>query len=130
VTAEVDLFIGHLRANFAEATRVDLHIYDAHGVEQHRSADIPLHSQTEDVAFQQPISYAKAGPSEKMIANRSTPGLSVCWANTRLITRVHFPDQVLGKRPGDTRLFVLAGEVCSANPLSFACDRTGQLGCV
>jgi hypothetical protein len=32
----------------------------AHGVEQHRSAAIPLYSQTEDVAFQQPITYAKS----------------------------------------------------------------------
>ena|SRR5438093_910097 len=68
VTAEDDLLIGRLRANFAGVRRVDLCICDVHGVEQHRLADIPFHSQTKDVAFQQPITYAKAAPSETIIA--------------------------------------------------------------
>jgi hypothetical protein len=68
VTAEDDLLIGRLRANFAGARRVDLCICDAQGAEQHRLTDIPFHSQTESVAFQQPITYAKAAPSETMIA--------------------------------------------------------------
>ncbi|MEI9979893.1 MAG: hypothetical protein WDN23_13030 [Edaphobacter sp.] len=68
VTAADDLLIGRLRANFAGARRVDLCICDAHGTEQHRLTDIPFHSQMEDIAFQQPITYAKAAPSETMIA--------------------------------------------------------------
>jgi hypothetical protein len=68
VSAEDDLLIGRLRANFARAKRVDLCICNADGAEQHRLADIPFHSQTDQVVFQQPITYAKAAPSETMIA--------------------------------------------------------------
>lgn len=68
VTAEDDLLIGRLRANFGGAKRVDLCICDAHGAEQHRLTNIPFHSETKDVVFQQPIAYAKAAPSETMIA--------------------------------------------------------------
>jgi hypothetical protein len=68
VSAEDDLLIGRLQADFAGASRVDLCLCDAQGVERLRLADIPFNSQTTDVAFQQPIGYAKAAASETMIA--------------------------------------------------------------
>jgi len=68
VTAEDDLLVGRLRADFSKARRVDLRLCDRRGVETMRLADIPFDSQTGDVVFQQPIPYAKAAPSETMIA--------------------------------------------------------------
>jgi hypothetical protein len=68
VTAEDDLLIGRLAANLNAAKRVDLCICNAEGDEKIRLRDIPVHPAAGSVAFQQPIGYAKAAPSETMIA--------------------------------------------------------------
>ncbi len=68
VTAEDDILIGRLAANFSGAKRVDLCICDERGVEQLRLPDIPVHSGASSVAFQESITFAKAAPTNKMIA--------------------------------------------------------------
>jgi hypothetical protein len=68
VTAEDDILIGRLAADLNAAKRVDLCVCDARGTEQVRLADIPFNPAAGSVAFQQPIPYAKAAPSETMIA--------------------------------------------------------------
>jgi hypothetical protein len=68
VTAEDDFLIGRLTADLRGATRVDLSLCDERGAEKLRLADIPFSSESPGVAFQQPITYAKAAPSETMIA--------------------------------------------------------------
>ena len=68
VTAEDDFLIGRLSADLRSATRVDLCICDERGAERLRLEDIPFHSRAGNVLFQQSITYAKAAPSETMIA--------------------------------------------------------------
>lgn len=68
VTAEDDFLIGRLTANLRGAARVDLSFCDERGTEKLRLADIPFNSESSGVAFQQSITYAKAAPSETMIA--------------------------------------------------------------
>jgi hypothetical protein len=68
VTAEDDFLIGRLTANLAGANRVDLCFCDESGVERLRLPDIPFHSEVGSIVFQQSITYAKAAPSETMIA--------------------------------------------------------------
>src|SRR5438093_2683223 len=68
VTVGDDLLIGRLAANLSAAKQVDLCICNAQGEEKIRLRDIPVHSAAGSVAFQQPIGYAKAAPSETMIA--------------------------------------------------------------
>jgi len=68
VTAEDDILIGRLAANLNAAKRVDLCICDDGGSERIRLRDIPFNSAAGSVAFQQPIAYAKAAPSETLIA--------------------------------------------------------------
>lgn len=68
VTAEDDLLIGRLTADLSGATQVDLSFCDRERVERHRLPDIPFHPDAGAVTFQQSISYAKAAPSETMIA--------------------------------------------------------------
>ena len=68
VTAEDDFLIGRLTANLRGAARVDLSLCDERGTEELRLADIPFHSEASGVAFQQSITYAKAAPSETMVA--------------------------------------------------------------
>ena len=68
VTTEDDILIGRLAANLNAAKRVDLCICDERGIERVRLTDIPFHSTAGNVTFQQSITYAKAAPSEKMIA--------------------------------------------------------------
>ena len=68
VTAADDLLIGRLAADLSAAGRVDLSICNGRGEEQVRLTDIPVHSGASSVAFQQSITYAKAAPSETMIA--------------------------------------------------------------
>ena len=67
VTAEDDILIGRLAANLSAAKRVDLRLSDGRGVERIRLTDIPFNSASGSVAFQQPITYAKAAPSETLI---------------------------------------------------------------
>jgi anti-sigma factor RsiW len=68
VTADDDLLIGRLTADLSESQRVDLSLCDERGRERARLSDIPFDSRAGSVAFQQPIGYAKAAPSETMIA--------------------------------------------------------------
>ena len=72
VAADDDLLIGRLAANLSAANRVDLSICDEHRVERLRMPDIPVHSAAGSVAFQYSITYAKAAPSETMIARLVT----------------------------------------------------------
>ena len=72
VAAEDDFLIGRLAADLSAARRVDLCICDKRGAEQMRLADIPFNSRASSVAFQQSITYAKAAPSETMIARLVT----------------------------------------------------------
>ena len=68
VTAEDDFLIGRLTADLTGAKRVDLCLCDADGAEKLRLPDIPFQSGAGNVAFQQSITYAKAAPTETMIA--------------------------------------------------------------
>jgi hypothetical protein len=68
VALDDDLLIGALTTDLSGAKRVDLAFCDAGGVEHHRLADIPFRPEAETVRFQQSITYAKAAPSETMMA--------------------------------------------------------------
>ena len=72
VTAEDDFLIGRLTADLSGAKRVDLCFCDGQGVERLRLPDIPFHPEAGGVAFQNSITYAKAAPSETMIARLVT----------------------------------------------------------
>jgi hypothetical protein len=72
VTAEDDLLIGRLTANLSGAKRIDLCLCDKRGVEQLRLADIPFQSGAGSVAWQQSMRWAKAAPSDTMIARLVT----------------------------------------------------------
>ena len=72
VTAEDDFLVGRLGANLTGAKRVDLCLCDERGVEQLRLADIPVRAGASDVFYQESITYAKAAPSNKMIARLVT----------------------------------------------------------
>jgi hypothetical protein len=72
VTAEDDILIARLVANFSGANRVDLCICDERGVEQLRLPDIPFRSWASSVALQESITFAKAAPTHKMIARLVT----------------------------------------------------------
>jgi hypothetical protein len=68
VTAEDDILIGRLSASLSGAKRVDLCICDERGVEQLRLPDIPVHTGASSIAYQESITFAKAAPTNKMIA--------------------------------------------------------------
>jgi hypothetical protein len=72
VTAEDDFLIGRLPADLSGTKRVDLCFCDERGSERLRLADIPFDSRAGAVAFQQSITYAKAAPSEIIIARLVT----------------------------------------------------------
>lgn len=72
VTAEDDILIGRLAANLSGAKRVDLCICDERGIEQLRLPDIPVHSGTSSVVYQESITFAKAMPTSKLIARLVT----------------------------------------------------------
>ena len=72
VTADDDILIGRLAANLSGAKRVDLCFCDERGVEQLRLPDIPVHAGTSSVVFQESITFAKAAPTNKMIARLVT----------------------------------------------------------
>ena len=67
VTVEDDILIGRLAADLSGVKRVDLSICDAHGVEQVRLPDIPVHAGTKNVAYQESITFLKAAPTSKLI---------------------------------------------------------------
>jgi len=68
VAAEDDLLIARLAADLTGATRVDLCICNADGVEQQRLADIPVPAASRSVLYQESITLAKALPDSTMIA--------------------------------------------------------------
>jgi hypothetical protein len=72
VSLDDDFLIGRLIADLSEARRLDLCICNREGIEQMRLPDIPFRPDSGGVAFQQPIQYAKAAPSETMIARLVT----------------------------------------------------------
>jgi len=74
VSAEDDFLIGRLHADLSATKRLDLCICDRDGVEKFRLPDIPFRPDSRGVAFQQPIGYAKAAPSEIMIARLVSVG--------------------------------------------------------
>lgn len=68
VTAADDFLIGRLTAGLKGTARLDLSLCDEHGAERLRLADVPFDPEAPGVAFQQSITYAKAAPSETMVA--------------------------------------------------------------
>jgi hypothetical protein len=72
VAAEDNFLIGRLAADLSGARRLDLCFCDAQGIERLRMRDIPFHAEAGGVTFQQSITYAKAAPSETMIARLVT----------------------------------------------------------
>jgi hypothetical protein len=68
VSVDDDLLIGRLNADLSRARQLDISLCDGKGNERMRMADIPFRSDARNVAFQQPIDYAKAAPSDVMIA--------------------------------------------------------------
>lgn len=68
VTAEDDILVGRLAADLSGVRRVDVCLCDEWGVEQARMADIPFHAGAGSVVLQESITYAKAAPSNVMIA--------------------------------------------------------------
>lgn len=72
VTADDDVLIGRLAANLSGATRVDLCFCDAHGVEQLRLPDIPVRAGASSVVYQESMTFAKAAPTNTMIARLVT----------------------------------------------------------
>ena len=72
VTAEDDLVVGRLAANFQGAKQVDLCILDEMGAEQARFRDIPLRPDATGVVFQQSITFVKAAPDYKSVVRLVT----------------------------------------------------------
>jgi hypothetical protein len=72
VTADDDFLVGRLAANLTGAKRIDLCICDERGVEQLRMADIPVHAGASSIVYQESITFAKAMPTNKMIARLVT----------------------------------------------------------
>jgi hypothetical protein len=68
VTAEDDLLIGRLNADLTAAKRLDISLCNVDGSERMRLPDIPFRPNAGSIVFQQPIEYAKAAPSDVMIA--------------------------------------------------------------
>ena len=72
VTADDDILIGRLAANLSGANRVDLCLCDENRIERLRLPDIPVHSGTSIVVYQESITFAKAAPTNKMVARLVT----------------------------------------------------------
>jgi hypothetical protein len=68
VTAEDDILVGRLAADFSAARRVDLSLCDERGVEELRMRDIPIPSGAGSIAFQESIDLARAAPTHTLIA--------------------------------------------------------------
>lgn len=67
VTAEDDILVGRLAADLSGAHQVDLRLYDEHGTEHGRMADIPARAGADSVVFQESIAFMKAAPSLELI---------------------------------------------------------------
>ena len=68
VSTEDDLLIGRLTADLSSAKRLDLSLCNEDGNERMRLDDIPFRPHANSICFQQPIEFAKAAPSDVMIA--------------------------------------------------------------
>ena len=68
VTAEDEILIGRLAADLSGAERVDLCICNEAGVEQLRLPDIPVRPAASSVIYQESMTFAKAAPTQKIIA--------------------------------------------------------------
>ena len=68
VTAEDDLLIGRLATNIAEATRVDLSLCDANGMEHTRLPDIPFQPGVGNINLHESVSLLKLAPTMTMVA--------------------------------------------------------------
>ena len=68
VTAEDDILIGRLAADFGAAKRVDLCFCDERGAERFRLTDIPFAAAAGGVVYQESIQFAKAAPTFKTAA--------------------------------------------------------------
>jgi len=68
ISAEDDLLIGRLATNITEATRVDLSLCDANGIEQARLPDIPFQSGAGSINLHESASLMKLGPTMTMVA--------------------------------------------------------------
>jgi hypothetical protein len=68
VSADDDLLVARLSADLTSAARVDLSWCDARGVELQRVADIPVGGEAGTVICQQSMTFAKASPSNTLIA--------------------------------------------------------------
>ncbi len=68
VTADDDLLVARLASHCTNAARVDLSICDERGIEQVRLPDIPIQPGANHLIYQESITFAKAMPSNKMIA--------------------------------------------------------------
>ena len=112
VTAEDDILIARLAADLTGAKRVDLRMYDERGVEQFRLPDIPIHSSTRSVIYQESITLMKAAPTSKMIA--------------RLIARDHYcpvRSRIESAGWGDRVSF--HGSLMAARPVKWAFSQIG-----
>jgi hypothetical protein len=67
VTAEDDFLVARLAAKLTGAKRVDLCLCNERGVEQLRLPDIPIHPGTNNILYQESITFAKAMPSNRLI---------------------------------------------------------------
>jgi hypothetical protein len=72
VTAEDDFLVARLAANLTGAKRIDLCFCDERGAEQLRLPDIPVHSESSEIIYQESITFAKALPTSKLIARLVT----------------------------------------------------------
>jgi hypothetical protein len=68
VAADDDLLVADLAADLSGAARVDLCWCDPSGFERQRMTDIPVGAETGRVICQQSMTFAKASPSDTMIA--------------------------------------------------------------
>jgi hypothetical protein len=103
VTAADDFLIGRLTADLKGAKRVDLSLCDERGAERLRLADIPFNSESASLAFQKSIAYAKAAPSETMIARLMMQAASASWANSPSTTHARCRARALGSWKGIPR---------------------------
>jgi anti-sigma factor RsiW len=68
VEADDDLLVARLAADLSGAARVDLSLCDGEGVERQRMTDVPVGGEANSVIYQESITFAKASPSNTMIA--------------------------------------------------------------
>ena len=67
VTADDDLLVSRLAVQISEASRVDVSLCDAHGVEWSRLRDIPVRADADTLILQESMTFAKALPSSTLL---------------------------------------------------------------